>query len=38
MDYRDLENLGQQMSQKIRDAVDSLDFENLKPGDPQECR
>ncbi|HIS48654.1 MAG TPA: 5-bromo-4-chloroindolyl phosphate hydrolysis family protein [Candidatus Scybalocola faecigallinarum] len=29
MDYRDLENLGQQMSQKIRDAVDSLDFENL---------
>ena len=29
MDYRDLENLGQQMSQKIRDAIDSFDFERL---------
>ena len=29
MDYRDFENLGQQMSKKIRDAIDSFDFENL---------
>ena len=29
MDYRDLENLGLHMSQKIRDAIDSFDFERL---------
>ena len=29
MDYRDLENLGQQVSNRIRDAIDSFDFEKL---------
>lgn len=29
MDYRDLENLGQQLSNRIRDAIDSFDFDRL---------